>query len=628
MKVNQKGIDLVKRFEGLRLAAYIDPVGILTVGYGHTGRDVKPDQVISHQRAEDLLKADLEHAAKGVRRKLQNELNENQFSAVTSFTYNVGIGSLSRSTLLKKLNQSDIRGAAREFKKWVKGTIDGKKVRLPGLVRRRERERELFEEPVGGGAIILAVAEERPAEEAFFYIVRPGDLLAEIAQNNGLTVEILLSWNPHIADPNLIHPGDLLQFHGAPPHVAEPAADLAPEGNAPWYEIAKSEVGVAEVGGKSRNNARILEYHQSTSLSKNLARYDETPWCSSFANWCMQNAGIKGTRSAMARSWLKWGKALDEPENGCIVVFARPKAGPKSGHVGFYAGKHGDRIRVLGGNQSNSVKISSYSRDQLLGFRWAGSVPKTIKPIEDKAEGDRSYYLVQPGDSLAAIAERNGLSLDQVMAWNPQISRPNRIFPGDLILLVDAEPKAADPVQLPAGTEAPWFALAERELGVKERKGSHSNNNRILEYHRSTDLSENLARIDETPWCSSFVNWCVTQAGLEGTASARARSWSKWGKKLRKPRPGCIVVLSRPSAGPKAGHVGFYAGETATRIKLLGGNQSNRVRISNYDKKRIISFRWPDKLPSGDEIHRRRPLLSGLRILGSRIAAFGKRRSK
>lgn len=71
MNVNQKGVDLVKRFEGLRLAAYVDPVGILTIGYGHTGKDVKSGRVITPQKAEDLLKADLEHAAKGVRKKLQ-----------------------------------------------------------------------------------------------------------------------------------------------------------------------------------------------------------------------------------------------------------------------------------------------------------------------------------------------------------------------------------------------------------------------------------------------------------------------------------------------------------------------------------------------------------------------------
>lgn len=377
MKVNQKGIDLVKRFEGLRLAAYIDPVGILTIGYGHTGKDVKSGQVISPQKAEDLLKADLEHAAKGVRGKLQIELNENQFSAVTSFTYNVGIGSLSRSTLLKKLNQGDFRGAAREFGKWVKGTIDGKKVSLPGLVRRRETERALFEEPVAGIAITPVVPDEKPADEAFFYIVRPGDTLAEIAQRNGLTVETMLSWNPHIADPNLIFPGDLLQFNGAPPRAAEPAAEVVPDGSVPWYEIAKREVGVVEAGGKSRNNARILEYHQSTSLSKNLARHDETPWCSSFANWCVQNAGIKGTRSAMARSWLNWGEPLDEPREGCIVVFARPKAGPKSGHVGFYAGKQGDRIRVLG---AISQTASRYPAIAAISFSVSAGRVRSPKP--------------------------------------------------------------------------------------------------------------------------------------------------------------------------------------------------------------------------------------------------------
>ncbi len=626
MKVNQKGINLVKHFEGVRLKAYVDPVGILTIGYGHTGRDVKPGQKITLQKAEDLLKADLEHAAKGVRKKLQVELNENQFSALTSFTYNVGIGALSRSTLLRKLNAGDFSGAAREFGKWVNGTINGRKVPLPGLVRRRKAERALFEESVAGTAIAPVAIDEKPADEAFFYIVRPGETLVEIARENGLTVETLLGWNPQIADPNLIFPGDLLQFNGGPPQAAEPAAKLVvPDGSSPWYEIARQEVGVTEDSRTKRNNARILEYHQSTSLDKNLARHDETPWCSSFANWCIQSAGIKGTRSARARSWLKWGEPLEEPREGCIVVFARPKAGPKAGHVGFYAGPSGDRIRVLGGNQSNSVKISRYSRKQLLGFRWPRSIPKTIAPIEDKAEENRSYYLVQPGDTLAGIARRNGATLQQLMGWNPQIAKPSLIFPGDMILLVDVQPQAAEPEPIPAGTQAPWYVLAERELGVKERKGVH-NNNRILEYHRSTTLSDDLARIDETPWCSSFVNWCVTQAGLAGTNSARARSWSKWGRKLRKPRPGCIVVLSRPRAGPDAGHVGFYAGETATRIKLLGGNQSDSVNIASYPRSRLIGYRWTDEQPSPDAAKRRRPFLSGLRILRSQIAALGRRR--
>jgi uncharacterized protein (TIGR02594 family) len=131
---------------------------------------------------------------------------------------------------------------------------------------------------------------------------------------------------------------------------------------------------------------------------------------------------------------------------------------------------------------------------------------------------------------------------------------------------------------------------AERELarGVRELPGVQ-HNTRILEYHDATSLR---ATNDEVPWCSSFVNWCLQHAGYEGTQSAVARSWLRWGEELDRPTYGCITVLSRPG-NPWQGHVGFYTDHRHDAVLLLGGNQSNAVSIAAYDPSRVLSYRWP-----------------------------------
>lgn len=147
--------------------------------------------------------------------------------------------------------------------------------------------------------------------------------------------------------------------------VGDPAPE-APADDAPaWFIVAKGELGTREIPG-SQHNPRVLEYHAETGLS---ADDDETPWCSSFANWCFAQVGIVGTRSAAARSWLKWGKALDVPRVGCVVVFSRPPK-PGSGHVAFYVADEGQSIVVLGGNQGNAVSAKPYPKSRVLGYRW------------------------------------------------------------------------------------------------------------------------------------------------------------------------------------------------------------------------------------------------------------------
>lgn len=143
MKVSQKGIDLIKKYEGLRLKAYRDVAGVLTIGYGST-KGVKPGMMITAERAEELLAQDIADHARFVDLFVTVPLNQNQYDALASFTFNLGGGALKTSTLLKKLNKGAYSGAAEEFLKWTKA--DGKVQR--GLVRRREEERKLFLTPV------------------------------------------------------------------------------------------------------------------------------------------------------------------------------------------------------------------------------------------------------------------------------------------------------------------------------------------------------------------------------------------------------------------------------------------------------------------------------------------------
>lgn len=140
MKISKKGIDLVKSFEGLELKAYKDSVGVTTIGYGSTGPHVSMGTTITKEQAEYLLKKDLERFEKGVSDLVKVPLNQNQFDALVSFSFNLGLGNLKSSTLLKKLNASDYTGASKEFERWNRA---GGKV-LKGLTRRRIAERDLF----------------------------------------------------------------------------------------------------------------------------------------------------------------------------------------------------------------------------------------------------------------------------------------------------------------------------------------------------------------------------------------------------------------------------------------------------------------------------------------------------
>lgn len=142
--ISKTGIDLISSFEGIRLNAYDDGVGVWTIGIGTTvypnGVIVKKGDKCTLEQALKYLQHDLKSFEKTVNESVKVPLSQNQFDALVSLAYNIGSGAFKNSTLLKKLNAKDYAGAADQFLVWNKG---GGKV-LKGLVRRREAERALF----------------------------------------------------------------------------------------------------------------------------------------------------------------------------------------------------------------------------------------------------------------------------------------------------------------------------------------------------------------------------------------------------------------------------------------------------------------------------------------------------
>lgn len=143
MKINPRGLSLLKSFEGCKLKAYPDPAtgsDPWTIGYGSTGPDVEEGILWTQEQADRRLRQDLMVFERHVETYVKVPLNDNQFSALVCFSYNVGLGNLKKSTLIKKLNANDYHGAADQFLVWNKAA--GKE--MAGLTRRRKAERELF----------------------------------------------------------------------------------------------------------------------------------------------------------------------------------------------------------------------------------------------------------------------------------------------------------------------------------------------------------------------------------------------------------------------------------------------------------------------------------------------------
>lgn len=152
-----------------------------------------------------------------------------------------------------------------------------------------------------------------------------------------------------------------------------------------------------------------------------------------------------------------------------------------------------------------------------------------------------------------------------------------------------------------------WITIAKKEIGVKELP-REKHNSRIIEYHHATS---GMFNSDEVPWCSSFVNWTMNECNIEKTNDATALSWKKWGQNLGKvPAYGSIAIINY---GNGRGHVGFVVGRNKKGyIIILGGNQSDQVKLSAYSEKKIEQFVYPNGyIPSYEDL----PILDNEDIL-------------
>jgi lysozyme len=171
MHLTEEGLNLIKKHEGWRAKAYKDPVGVWTIGYGHTSRagapKVKAGMQITEEYGEEILKNDIKTFENIIKSLVFVPLNPNQYSALVSFTYNVGGGNLKRSTLLRLLNAKRYKEAADQFPRWNKA--GGKTLR--GLTRRRLIERGLFLKPYEEEWVMIDTSTHKWSCKCFAYLI-------------------------------------------------------------------------------------------------------------------------------------------------------------------------------------------------------------------------------------------------------------------------------------------------------------------------------------------------------------------------------------------------------------------------------------------------------------------------
>jgi len=144
-KINNRGLNLIKQFEGLETNAYRDAADVLTIGYGHT-KGVKEGDSITEQFATAMLDKELREYEGYVDQMVNVPLNENQHAALVSFVYNLGPTNFASSTLLKRLNEGRYQDVPEQINRWNKARVKGELTELEGLTRRRQAEADLFDE--------------------------------------------------------------------------------------------------------------------------------------------------------------------------------------------------------------------------------------------------------------------------------------------------------------------------------------------------------------------------------------------------------------------------------------------------------------------------------------------------
>lgn len=158
--------------------------------------------------------------------------------------------------------------------------------------------------------------------------------------------------------------------------VEKPLPDKNKTQNLPWLDTAISHLGLEEADGDEDNETIMSWAQELGGEAAKIYTADEIPWCALFIGYCMKHNDIEITDSPLwALSWRNWGKKLDEPAYGCLLVFKRTGGG----HVGFYISEDDDYYHVLGGNQSNSVNITKIEKGRCVGIRWPDGYEDSLK---------------------------------------------------------------------------------------------------------------------------------------------------------------------------------------------------------------------------------------------------------
>ena len=170
-----------------------------------------------------------------------------------------------------------------------------------------------------------------------------------------------------------------------------------------WLELAWADLGVTEASGAA-DNPDVVRYYADAGHPE--VRHDEVAWCAAFVGACLERAGLQGTRSLAARSYLDWGTPLDEPRIGAVAVLSRG-SDPSLGHVGFLLAMNASRIVLLGGNQGDAVSVQSFDRSRLLGLRWPAAhvIPRGAPATNEGATHDMHAIFER---ALAHVLEMEG----------------------------------------------------------------------------------------------------------------------------------------------------------------------------------------------------------------------------
>jgi GH24 family phage-related lysozyme (muramidase)/LysM repeat protein len=404
--LSQKGIDLIKSFEGLRTRAYRDPVGVWTIGYGHTG-GVKPGQVISRERAEQLLRADTAWAQAAVRRSVKVPLTQGQFDALTSFTFNLGAGALASSTLVKKLNARDYAGAQKEFGRWVHA---GGEV-LQGLVRRRAAEAKMFgnKAPSGGGtrppSPTPSPSPDPGPTKKVDYRVRPGDTFSGIAAKNDLSMAALAKLNPQIKNLNVIRVGEVIHLRAAkkPAPVSTKSKTYTVKSGDTFSGIAaKHDLSTAALAklNPQVKNLNLINVGQKLVVKKGTApapapapNPTPPPASGALPKTVPNTSGLStAKRYALYERYIaKHGDAQAKKDlaAGKRVILALRKDTPMSS--GPYRGTYDDRIVVLWKDRSGP-HVQELLANTEPNRRWAEPANASSKPVGRLADNQTIRY--------------------------------------------------------------------------------------------------------------------------------------------------------------------------------------------------------------------------------------------